>query len=65
VGSDGGVRPATGRDFRHGAAVKQARQGVPLSKVQQQLGHAGIDTTTVYTKLAARERLAVHAAVEW
>jgi integrase len=65
VGSDGGVRPATGRDFRHGAAVNQVRQGVPLSEVQQQLGHARIDTTTIYTKLAARERLAVHAGIEW
>jgi hypothetical protein len=26
--------------------------------MQQQLGHARIDTTTIYTKLAARERLA-------
>jgi integrase/recombinase XerD len=65
VGSSGGVRPATGRDFRHGAAVNQVRQGVPLSEVQQQLGHARIDTTTIYTKLAARDRLAVHASVEW
>ena len=64
-GSDGKVRPATGRDFRHGAAVNQVRQGAPLSEVQQQLGHARIDTTTIYTKLAARERLAVHAGIEW
>jgi integrase/recombinase XerD len=65
VSADGTLRPANGRDFRHGAAVNQVRQGVPLSEVQQQLGHARIDTTTVYTKLAARERLAVHAGVEW
>jgi integrase len=65
AGPDGQLRPANGRDFRHGAAVNQVRQGVPLSEVQQQLGHARIDTTTIYTKLAARERLAVHAGVEW
>jgi site-specific recombinase XerD len=65
TGSDGQPRPANGRDFRHGAAVNQVRQGVPLSEVQQQLGHARIDTTTIYTKLAARDRLAVHASVEW
>ena len=65
IGSDGHPRPANGRDFRHGAAVNQVRQGVPLSEVQQQLGHARIDTTTLYTKLAARDRLAVHARVEW
>ena len=65
AGPGGGLRPANGRDFRHGAAVNQVRQGVPLSEVQQQLGHARIDTTTIYTKLAARDRLAVHAGVEW
>jgi len=65
TGSDGELRPANSRDFRHGAAVNQVLQGVPLSEVQQQLGHARIDTTTIYTKLASRERLAVHAGVEW
>ena len=65
VGADGALRLATGRDFRHGAAVNQVRQGVPLSEVQQQLGHARIDTTTIYTKLAARDRLEVHAGVAW
>ena len=65
AGPGGGLRPANGRAFRHGAAVNQVRQGVPLSEVQQQLGHARIDTTTIYTKLAARDRLAVHAGVEW
>jgi integrase len=38
------LRPANGRDFRHGAAVNQVRQGVPLSEVLQQLGHARIDS---------------------
>jgi cobalt-zinc-cadmium efflux system protein len=51
--------------FRHGAAVNQVRQGVPLSEVQRQPGHARIDTTTVYTKLAARDPLAVQAGAEW
>ena len=65
VGTNGVPRPATGRDFRHGAAVNQLRQGVALSEVQQQLGHARIDTTTIYTKLAARDRLEVHAGLAW
>jgi hypothetical protein len=38
---------------------------MPLRGVQQQLGDARIDMTTIYAKLAARERLAVHAGVEW
>ena len=64
-GADGRPRPATGLDFRHGAAVHQLRAGVPLSEVQQQLGHARIDTTTVYTKLTNRERRSYADRVEW
>ena len=43
----------------------QVRQGVPLGEVQQPLGHARIDTTTIYPKLATRDHLAVHASIEW
>jgi integrase/recombinase XerD len=59
------LRPANGRDFRHGAAVNQVRQGVPLSEVQQQLGHARIDSTSVYAKLANPERRAMADRVVW
>lgn len=59
------LRPANGRDFRHGAAVNQVRQGVPLSEVQQQLGHARIDSTSVYAKLANPERRAMAERVTW
>ena len=59
------LRPANGRDFRHGAAVNQVRQGVPLSEVQQQLGHARIDSTSVYAKLANPERRAMADRVTW
>jgi site-specific recombinase XerD len=65
VGADGQLRPPNGRDFRHGAAVHQIRQGIPLSEVQQQLGHARIDTTSVYTKLANPERRALADRVQW
>jgi integrase/recombinase XerD len=64
-GADGRPRPATGLDFRHGAAVHQLRAGVPLSEVQQQLGHARIDTTTIYTKPTNRERRAYADRVAW
>lgn len=57
--SSGELAPATARDFRHGAAVNQVRQGVPLSEVAQQLGHARLDTTAVYARLANPERRAV------
>jgi len=65
VGRDGRLRPATGLDFRHGAAVHQLRAGVPLSEVQAQLGHARIDTTTIYTKLTNPERRAYADRVAW
>ncbi len=65
VGADGQLRSPNGRDFRHGAAVHQVRQGIPLSEVQQQLGHARIDSTTVYTKLANPERRRLADRVLW
>ena len=64
-GADGALRPANARDFRHGAAVNQVRQGIPLSEVQQQLGHARIDSTTIYTKLANPERRRLADRVAW
>jgi integrase len=63
--ADGNMAPATARDFRHGSAVHQVRQGVPLSEVQQQLGHARLDTTSIYTKLANAERRAIANRVQW
>ncbi len=62
---DGRLVPAHGRAFRHGAAVHQVRSGVPLSEVQQQLGHARLDTTAIYTRLASAERRAMADRVEW
>jgi site-specific recombinase XerD len=65
AGADGRLSPATTRDFRHGSAVHQVRQGVPLSEVQQQLGHARLDTTSISTKLANAERRAIADRVAW
>jgi site-specific recombinase XerD len=38
---------------------------LPLTEVQQQLGHARVDTTAIYTKLTNRERRAFADRVEW
>lgn len=65
VGASGELRLANGRDFRHGAGVHQVRSGVPLSEVQQQLGHARITSTTVYTRLANPERRLMADRVDW
>ena len=63
--AEGDMAPATARDLRHGAAVNQVRHGMPLSEVQQQLGHARLDTTSIYTKLANAERRAMADHVHW
>jgi integrase len=65
VGRDGRLRPATGLDFRHGAAVHQLRAGVPLSEVSQQLGHARLATTAIYTRLTNAERRRYADRVAW
>ncbi|MGI9149001.1 MAG: hypothetical protein ACR2IK_21050 [Chloroflexota bacterium] len=64
-GRDGELRPATVATFATARRSARCARAYRLGEVQQQLGHAQIDTTTIYTKLAARERLAVHAGVEW
>lgn len=60
-----GPRPATGRDFRHGAAVHLLRSGQPLTEVQAHLGHARIETTTIYTRLTNAERRNLADRVTW
>ena len=65
VGREGLERPATGLDFRHGAAVHQLRCGVPFSEVSQQLGHARPDSTMVYTRLTDAERRRFADRVAW
>jgi integrase len=65
VGRGGALRPATGLDFRHGAAVHQLRCGVPFSEVSQQLGHARPDSTMVYTRLTDAERRRYADRVRW
>jgi site-specific recombinase XerD len=63
--ANGTLRPGNAREFRHGAAVNQVQQGIPLSEVQQQLGHARVDSTTIYTRLANPERRRLADRVAW
>src|SRR5919202_2588170 len=51
-GADGVLRLANARDFRHGAAVNQVQQGIPLSEVHQKLCYHHMEFTTFYTRLA-------------
>lgn len=59
------LRPANPRDFRHGAAVHQVQSGLPLSEVAAQLGHARLDSTAIYTRLANPERRRMADRVSW
>lgn len=65
VGGQTRIGPASALHFRHGAAVHILRSGLPLTLVQTQLGHARIDSTTIYTKLSDPERQALHERIEW
>ena len=58
-------RPACGLDFRHGSAVHLLRSGVPLTRVQSHLGHARVDTTTVYMRLSNRDRRSIADRFDW
>ena len=60
-----GPRPACGLDFRHGSAVHLLRSGVPLTEVQSHLGHARVDTTTVYLQLPNRDRRSIADRIDW
>ena len=60
-----GPRPACGLDFRHGSAVHLLRSGVPLTEVQSHLGHARVDTTTVYLRLTNRDRRSIADRIGW
>jgi integrase len=60
-----GERLPTGLDFRHGAAVHLLRSGQPLTEVQAHLGHARIETTTIYTRLTNAERRNLADRVAW
>jgi hypothetical protein len=44
---------------------RRLRTSVLLNEMEQQLGHARIDTTTLSTKLTSSERQAYAARVEW
>lgn len=51
--------------FRHGHAVHLLRGGVPLSAVKDQLGHASILNTLVYTKLSGEDKRQMIGRVEF
>ena len=41
-------RPFAPHQLRHAHALELAREGVPLTIIQRQLGHANLGTTSIY-----------------
>ncbi len=61
----GVLRPAWPHCWRHGNAVHQVLSGVPITAVQDQLGHANLSSTEVYTALADPEKRRLIAGVRF
>jgi len=60
--SDEPIWPHT---LRHGYAVNLLSQGVPITAVQGQLGHASLANTAIYTQLADPQRQAMVARAKF
>jgi integrase/recombinase XerD len=63
AGIDKHVHP---HGLRHTLAAQLANEGVPVHHIQEQLGHASLNTTAVYLKrIAPKERLDAIAGHTW
>ncbi len=51
--------------FRHSFAVHLLKQGVPITVVQQLLGHSSIENTMIYTLIVQQEAMAFLRDVKW
>ena len=52
---DGRGQSATAKGLRHGFGVAGVQSNVPLNMIQKWLGHANINTTTIYTDAVGEE----------
>ena len=59
------VRPLWTHSLRHGNAIRLLESDVPISVVQQQLGHADLGSTTVYVQFADKHRKAMVQNVQF
>ncbi len=62
--NDGGIRNASVHTLRHTMATYRVARGTDLKTVQETLGHASLETTTIYVSLAKkaqRKALQEHA----
>ena len=50
-----GIKKISPHTLRHACALHMLRGGAPIEKIQEMLGHAGLKTTQIYTRLCPKD----------
>ena len=64
VRSAGLLKRATVHSLRHSFATHLIESGVDIRTVQELLGHASLETTMIYTHVAANNKLGVESPLD-
>ena len=58
------MKPASAHTLRHSFATHALENGLDIRTVQQQLGHASVETTEIYTHVLKRGGAVVRSPLE-